>query len=109
MNEYLEVEKDAGRYEVAQKSERDAKTTEECSARKYRKVAAKRTRSSSSEGNLSRKKARKGSKLKFHRRELLGQGRVLRRLSQVMKILRKRKRWPLRSFRIGVVEARPFQ
>ena len=92
MNEYLEVEKDACRYEVAQKSERDAKTTEECSVRKSRKVAAKRTQSSSSEGDLSRKKARKGSKLKFHRRELLGQGWALRRSSKVMKIPWKRKR-----------------
>ena len=60
MNEYLKAEKEAGRYEAAQESERGAEITEKCFARKSRQVAAKRTRSSSSESESSRKKAWEG-------------------------------------------------
>jgi len=48
------------------------------------------------------RKHEKGPKLKFHRREFLGQKWALRRSSQVTKIPMKRKSWPL-------VEALQFQ
>ena len=65
MNEYLEAEK-ANRYEAAQELEHGAETIEERFARKSRQVTVKRTRSSSSEGYSSRKKARKKSSLNIH-------------------------------------------
>ena len=42
MNGYLEVEKEASTYEVAQESERGVETAEECSVRKSRQVVVKR-------------------------------------------------------------------
>jgi len=61
MNEYLEAEKEAGRYEAAQESKRGAETTIECSARKSHQVATKSTQSFYSKGDSSCKKAQKGS------------------------------------------------
>jgi len=70
MSEYLEAEKEAGTYKAAYKLERGTKAIEECLARKSYQTVAKRAQPSSSEGGSSRKKARKGLKLKFHYREL---------------------------------------
>ena len=50
MNEYLEAEKEADTYEVAQESERGVETTEERSAGKSRQAVAKQAQPSSSEG-----------------------------------------------------------
>ena len=61
MNEFLEAEKEAGIYKVAQESERGVETVEKHFARKSRQAVVKWARPSSSEGGSSRKKARRGS------------------------------------------------
>ena len=61
INEYLEAEKEAGIYEVAQESERIVETTKGHSARKFHQAVAKHAQPSSSKGGSRRKKAQKGS------------------------------------------------
>ena len=60
MNEYLEAEEEAGRYEAAQELEHGIEAIEERSAKKSRQAVVKHAQPSSSEDGSSRKKAQKG-------------------------------------------------
>ena len=104
MNEYLEAEKEAGRYEAAQESECGSKTVKERSARKFRQVVTKYALQESSAkllqnmpNHLSLKVVQIGREHgeglgpKLLRREFLGQKWVLRQYSLLMISLRKKR------------------
>jgi len=109
MNEYLEAEKDASRYEVAQASEHGAETTEECSTRKSHQVTIKRTWSSSSEGDSSHKKSQKGSKAKVPSQEVSRLEIGLEKILWGNEDSEEEEELAPPLIRVGVVEALQFQ
>ena len=96
MNEYLEVEKEAGAYEAA------GRIVEERFVRESRQAVAKYAHHPPLQVVRVRRRHEESLELKFHRKKLLGQ-------SWALQSLRKRRRWLLRSFRVSVVEALPLQ
>ena len=70
MIEYQEAEREANRTEEAPESESGARATEEQSTKRTQQAVSKCTRASTSEGESSRKKTRKGSRLQHQYKSL---------------------------------------